>query len=408
MNPIQNYYMFLFKTNSRTVIWITVSLAGIQFTLLFDYLVFIASAPTLMHELSFPAVKFGVLVSFYSWGAVCAGIASSFFLDRFSKKMTVLFSLVCFSGMSWLTYCSSSYVELLLCRFVIGGFAGVCGSMVMAILADEIPSEIRGRVVAFVFSFTPIAQLVGVPVGLFLVDSYGWNAPYLLSSVLGVVWFLSLSVLIKKVGRPFRKMKDTCFFDPIRPIVFTHSYRNAIIASCLIMFSGSLIIPFLPLMMVIQLGISTIEMSYAYTFSGLFSLACILLIGKMSGRIKPQQFLIGITVAGILPVLIFTNLNAAPVYFTVFLFSISTALMSSRIIPLNVMILKMVRMEHQGAFQSINTALLHVGAALASGLAGYVLSLFDPNCSGHGFGLLGVCSIVVGGGCLLLVRCWDS
>jgi predicted MFS family arabinose efflux permease len=74
---------------------------------------------------------------------------------------------------------------------VTGLFGGVIGSISFAIITDLFPFNQRGRVMGVVQTSFAASQVMGLPLGLFLSNLWGWHAPFLMilsfSTVAGVL-----------------------------------------------------------------------------------------------------------------------------------------------------------------------------------------------------------------------------
>jgi predicted MFS family arabinose efflux permease len=68
---------------------------------------------------------------------------------------------------------------LLGARIVTGLFGGVIGSISLAIVADLFPLSKRGRVMGFMQMGFGASQVLGIPIGLFIANAFGWQAPFL-------------------------------------------------------------------------------------------------------------------------------------------------------------------------------------------------------------------------------------
>jgi predicted MFS family arabinose efflux permease len=75
-----------------------------------------------------------------------------------------------------------TYHFLLAARVVTGLFGGVIGSVVLAIAADLFPLEMRGRVMGIVQTAFAGAQVLGLPVGIYLANLWNWHFPLSQSS----------------------------------------------------------------------------------------------------------------------------------------------------------------------------------------------------------------------------------
>ena len=68
----------------------------------------------------------------------------------------------------------------------------------MAIIADLFPLEVRGRVMGTIQTSFAASQVMGLPLGVFLSNHWGWHAPFIMILVVGA----PVGVLIAARMRP--------------------------------------------------------------------------------------------------------------------------------------------------------------------------------------------------------------
>ena len=71
-------------------------------------------------------------------------------------------------------------------RIVTGLFGGVIGSVVLAIVTDLFPLEMRGRVMGVISTAFAVSQVLGLPAGLYLTSHWNWRAPFLAIIAIGI------------------------------------------------------------------------------------------------------------------------------------------------------------------------------------------------------------------------------
>lgn len=74
-------------------------------------------------------------------------------------------------------------IEMPIAGIVVGVRCGVIGSISMAIVADLFLAEQRGRVMGFLQMGFGSSQVLGIPISLFLANSFGWQSPFLMQLV---------------------------------------------------------------------------------------------------------------------------------------------------------------------------------------------------------------------------------
>src|SRR5271156_13355 len=135
---------------SRYQKFVVAILAFLQFTVILDFMILSPLGAQLMPALQISPVQFGLLVSTYAFSAGVSGFLAAGFADRFDrKKLLVLFYAGFLLG-TLLCALASSYELLLFARMVTGLFAGVVGSVSLAIVTALFPLQMRGRVMGIV------------------------------------------------------------------------------------------------------------------------------------------------------------------------------------------------------------------------------------------------------------------
>ncbi|MES2856534.1 MAG: MFS transporter, partial [Bdellovibrionota bacterium] len=58
-------------------------------------------------------------------------------------------------------------------------FGGAIQALIFTVIGDSFPEKNRGAATGTVMSSFSLATIVGVPVGIFLAESWGWRIPFL-------------------------------------------------------------------------------------------------------------------------------------------------------------------------------------------------------------------------------------
>src|SRR5579871_4184904 len=166
------------KVFTRYEAFIIAVISLLQFTVVLDFMVMAPLGALLLNILKIDASHFGWVVSAYAFSAGISGILAAGFADRFDRKKMLLFFYTGFILGTVLCGIAPNYQFLLMARIVTGLFGGVMASINMAIIADLFPLERRGRVMGYVQMAFAVSQAVGIPIGLFLANNYGWHTPF--------------------------------------------------------------------------------------------------------------------------------------------------------------------------------------------------------------------------------------
>ncbi|MCH7320436.1 MFS transporter [Solibacillus sp. MA9] len=146
--------------------------------------------------------KAGTLVSAF---AITFAIATPLVMSatsHFPKRNWMLFLIGTFIALNALCVISTSYIMFLTLRILTAIVTGVLISLAMIVASETMPIEKRGIAISFVFGGFTLANVVGVPLGIVIAERYGWNATFILTTLLGSLAFLaSFSFLPNKLSQ---------------------------------------------------------------------------------------------------------------------------------------------------------------------------------------------------------------
>ncbi|WP_262493960.1 MFS transporter [Flavobacterium beibuense] len=157
-----------------------------QFTVILDFMVISPLGDILMKNLDMTTANFGFAVSAYAFSAGISGLLAAGFADKFDRKKLLIFF---YTGFILGTFCcamANSYLTLVAARIVTGLFGGVIGSVSLAIVTDLFILEQRGRVMGFIQMAFATSQILGIPLGLYFANNWGWHSSFLMIVVLAI------------------------------------------------------------------------------------------------------------------------------------------------------------------------------------------------------------------------------
>jgi predicted MFS family arabinose efflux permease len=349
-------------------------LAFLQFSVILDFMTLSPLGALLMPRLHIGPEQFGVLVSSYAFAAGLSGLLTAGFADRFDRKKLLLFFYTGFLLGTLLCGLARTYTFLLVARTVTGLFAGVIGSIVFAIITDLFAYELRGRVMGVVQTAFSASGVAGIPVGLYLSNRWGWNAPFLLiASICSVVgaWIV---VAIRPIDAHLRLRPDR---SPLHHVVHTISkprYLLGFATTVLLATGGFILQPYASAFSVYNLGISLQQLPLVYMVTGAISMIAGPLIGRMADAIgKFRVFLLG-SVITIVTVLIYTNLGRTPLLWVILVNSVLYVGVSSRMIASSALVSGIPTPTDRGSYMSISSAIQQVSGGLAAMAGGMIVS----------------------------------
>ncbi|SNY61596.1 MFS transporter AraJ [Enterobacter sp. CC120223-11] len=161
--------------------------------------------------LSIPAA--GHMISWYALGVVIGAPIIALVSNHFSLKHIMLFLVaLCVAGNA-LFMLSSSYVMLAIARllsgFPHGAFFGV-GAIILSKLAP--PGKVTAAVAGMISGMT-VANLLGVPLGTWLSQTFSWRYTFLLITVFDVAVLVSVLLWIPNIAdNAKRKLREQFHF----------------------------------------------------------------------------------------------------------------------------------------------------------------------------------------------------
>ncbi len=362
------------STFTRYQIFIIAILAILQFTLILDFMVLSPLGAILMKELSLQPNQFGLVVSAYAFSAGASGLLAAGFADRFDRKKLLLFFYVGFIFGTTLCAVADSYEFLLIARIVTGIFGGVIGSISFAIISDLFKLEMRGRVMGFVQMAFSASQILGLPIGLYLANAFGWHSPFWMIVGFSIIVGIAIVAYMQPITEHLKVQNDRNPFEHLWKTLSKPDYLRAFLATILLATGGFMLMPFGSAFSINNLKIDIKDLPMLYLVTGIFTITFGPLSGKLSDKLgKYKVFFIG-SIITVIMVLIYTNLGPTPLWLVVIVNVLMFAGITARMISASSLMTAVPQMQDRGAFMSINSSIQQISGGAAAALAGVIVS----------------------------------
>lgn len=358
---------------SRYQVFVIALLAFVQFTVVVDFMILSPLGALLMPKLSISPSQFGTVVSAYAFSAGSSGILAAGFADRFDRKRMLLFFYVGFVLGTVLCGVAGDYGFLLFARIVTGLFGGVLGSVSMAIVADLFPFEARGRVMGLMMTAFSGAQVLGLPLGLYVSNLWGWHAPFLSIAAVALAVGVVAAVRLQPVNEHLKKPSEHDAFEHLLKTVAQPRYQWAFAATMLLATGGFMLMPFGSAFSVHNLGISLAQLPAVYMVTGLVSIVAGPVIGRISDKTgKFRTFCVGSATAVVI-VLYYTRLGLTPLWLVIGVSAVLFVAISARMISSQALSSAIPAPSDRGAFMAINSSLQQLSGGVAAWVAGQII-----------------------------------
>lgn len=255
-------------------------LTFLQFTVILDFMILSPLGAMLMPSLKISPTQFGLVVSVYAVSAGVSGFLAAGFADRYDRKKMLLFFYVGFILGTLFCGLAPNFELLLAARMVTGLFGGVLGAICGAIATDLFEYELRGRVMGLMQTAFAASQILGIPVGLYLSNFWGWHAPFLMIVGFGTVAGVLIWIYLKPIDGHLQLQTESSAYTHLKETVKTPQYLFAFVTMALLTTGGFMLMPFSSAFTVNNLGISMSQLPMIYLISGI----CAMIIGPLIGR----------------------------------------------------------------------------------------------------------------------------
>ena len=370
-------------------------LAITQFTVVLDFMVMSPLGDILMKSLTINPAKFGIAVSSYAFSAGFSGLLAAGFADKFDRKKLLVFFYAGFIVGTFLCGIAETYETLVAARIFTGIFGGVMGSISMAIVTDLFELNQRGRVLGVVQMGFAASQVLGIPVGLYFANLWGWHAPFMMIVILSIVMFLILIFRLKPVTAHLSEKNERNVLAHFRHVLLLKNYRIAFLSTALLSIGGYLMMPFGSAFAVNNLKVSQEQLPIIFMFTGFSSLIVMPIVGRLSDRYNKFKIFTYGSIWAMIFILIYTNLGPTPLWIIVPLNILLFMGIMSRMIPATTLTSAIPNIQDRGAFMSINSSLQQIAGGLATLIAGFIIVQKDKNSPLEHYPILGIIGAIV-------------
>lgn len=394
MEPFTNYQKF-----------VIVLLALLQFTIILDFMILSPLGDILMKSLAMSTKQFGSVVSAYAISAGVSGFLAAGFADKFDRKKLLLFFYVGFIVGTFFCGLADSYESLFLARIVTGLFGGVIGSIGMAIITDLFSLNQRGRVMSYVQMAFAGSQILGIPIGLFIANYWGWNTTFFMVVILALLIGAAVVWKLKPLTAHLKLQHDKNAIQHLWHTVKKKNYRIGFVATAMLSMGGFLIMPFTTAFIVNNVGIAQSQLPLIFLFTGLSSIIIMPIIGRLTDKYeKIKIFAVGTAIASVM-VLVYTNLVPVPLWVVIVINMVLFMGIMSRMVPATALNSAVPEQYDRGAYMSINSSLQQMSGGIAALVAGFIV--YQPENDKlapiENFNILGYIMVGVFVWCLYLV-----
>jgi len=370
-------------------------LALTQFTVVLDFMVMSPLGDILMKSMNMTTSQFGLVVSAYAFSAGIAGILTAGFADRFDRKKLLLFFYIGFILGTLFCGLANNYQLLVAARIITGIFGGVIGSISMAIVADLFLPQQRGRVMGFLQMGFGASQVLGIPISLYLANSFGWQSPFLMIVGLATLIWLVIVAKMQPITKHLEVKNDRNAFHHLLHTIAQKDYRIGFMSTALLSLGGFMMMPWGSAFAINNLHVTPDQLPILFMVAGIATLIIMPIIGKLSDKMDKFNLFAIASIWMISVVLVYTRLTPVPFWFVMIMNVLMMIGIMSRMVPSMALASSLPKMQDRGAFMSINSSLQQISGGVAAAIGGMIVVQKDKFSPLEHYDTLGILITVI-------------
>jgi DHA1 family inner membrane transport protein len=156
--------------------------------------------PNIAQDLAVSIPLAGQLVTAYALGVVIGAPVLAVATGKMPRKRVLLLMVGVFIIGNFLSAISPNYALLMIARILAAFAHGTLFGVGAIVAADLVPPNKRASAIGLMFTGLTLANILGVPLGTFIGQDYGWRATFWAITGLGVIALIPVAVLVPNVA----------------------------------------------------------------------------------------------------------------------------------------------------------------------------------------------------------------
>ncbi|MHA4807829.1 MFS transporter [Flavitalea flava] len=183
--------------------------------------VMVGILPTVAQSLNISVSAAGLLVTLYALGVAIGGPVLTALTSKVPRKPLLIFLMGLFIAGHIASALAPTFITLLIARFVSGFAHGVFFGVGATIAATLVAPDKKATAIAIMFAGLTVAIIVGVPLGTFIGQHFGWRSTFVAVAILGTIGFIANLILLPNTIKNEKtvKIRDQLKVLKSRPIL---------------------------------------------------------------------------------------------------------------------------------------------------------------------------------------------
>jgi len=338
--------------------------------------------PRISEQLGTPVEVLGNLVTVYAIMVGFFAIIMGPLSDKIGRRKILLLGTGFISLFLFLHNFVDTFWELLTVRALAGMAGGILSGAAVAYVGDYFPYEKRGWANGWIMSGIAMGQILGIPIGTYLADLFGFRVPFL---IFGAIMAMTFVLIFFKVPQPNVELSK----DRVTLKSSLHKYyqlllrsevRAVALAYVAMFLSISIYVVYLPTWLENTFEVSGKAIASLFFVGGIANVITGPIAGKLSDKIGRRKIII-ISCLGLSMVMMATTFVIKEFWMSYILFFLVMVLIAMRISPFQALSTELIKSDNRGSLMSLLVAIGQVGYGLGGAVAGpfYVESGYVSN-----------------------------
>ncbi len=313
--------------------------------------------------------------------SIAAGLSVLFWgplSDRFGPKRGLLAGLAVFGFGSSISSLSHSYGSLVLGRIVTGTGASMLSLNAISYAAAAFPYQKRGRAMGTIVSSYFAALILGVPLGSWIGDRFGWSIVFAFSFAASCTLLLPVFLLLTSFPGGRAQAGARLRLSPVLRTYLGFTQKSETLGALLSAFFASAgamgFLAFLGVWLNDAFGISGRQIGLVFLASGTAALVASPVAGALSDRVGKRLLFIVSSSALAFLLLLLPRLDWGWVLFLAF-GGISMAA-AFRQGPMEALVTELVPQAKRGSFIALRNAFSQLGIGLSASAGGLLFQAY--------------------------------
>lgn len=343
----------------------------IQLVNVLDFVMVMPLGRDFARALDFSESQLGLVGGAYTLAAAVTGLAGARFLDRADRRTALSISMAGLVAATAAGGFAFDLPSMLVARVIAGAFGGPATSIALAIVADIVPIERRGKAMGIVSAAFSIASVIGVPLAIYASELGSWRTPFFAVAAMGamVTVFAAWSLPPLRVHLAGERRPPTATWGLVR----RPEMAMTLSAAAAMTLSIFMVVPYVRSFLQNNHHYPESQIKYLYLVGGVAAFITVRLTGPAVDRLGSTPIAaVGTVVLAVAQLVWFVP--DQPILPTMLVFVLFMTTASLRGVPLSTLASKLPAPHERAQYMSLQSAVQHLASSAGAISASWILT----------------------------------